>query len=61
VIVEAKQEFYWTRIFSRIWKDKRQLQEFVNINTPVFLFVAPFSTDSVFKTNFTPIGRAIFN
>jgi hypothetical protein len=60
VIVEAKQEFYWTRIFSRIWKDKRQLKEFVNINTPVFLFVEPFSTDSVFKTNFTPIGRAIF-
>jgi hypothetical protein len=48
-------------IFSRIWEDERHLQETVTSNTPAFQLVAPFSTDSVFITTFTPIGCAIFN
>jgi hypothetical protein len=48
-------------IFTRIWEDERQLQEVVTLNMPAFLLVAPFSTDSVFKSVFSPIGRAIFN
>ncbi len=40
---------------------ERRLQVTLKPNTPLFLLDAPFSTDSVFKLDFMPIGRAIFN